>query len=306
MLLGSVLGNRSMADIFKVIIIVVIVIILMVFIESYREFQSFRIRRYTINDINIPKSFDGYRIAVLGDLHNSSYGEDNQKLFEALDQLAPDAVCIAGDMVLCRQRAYAANIKTADFITRLCGSFDVYYGIGNHEKGLMDGYDNVGDNWDRYLERLPKDIKLLSNKHIELKKENDNIYIYGLDIERSFYKRIKDIPMGVDYLEEKLGKKKEGYSILLAHNPDYFDDYVSWGANLVISGHIHGGIVKLPFLGGVISPKLRIFPKYDYGLFKKDDKYMIITGGLGAHFPKIRVNNKPELLEITLKTGENI
>lgn len=294
-----------MQNIVIVLLIIAICIVLAVIMESYREFRSFSIKGYTVNDSNLPKSFDGFRIAVLGDLHNSSYGEDNQKLFEALEQLAPDAVCIVGDMVLCRQRAYDANIKTAEFISRLCSRFDVYYGMGNHEKGLVDGYDNVGDNWDRYIEKLPKDIKLLSNTHLEIKRGDDSICIYGLDIERSFYKRIKDIPMGTDYLEDKLGKKRDEYSILLAHNPDYFDDYVSWGANLVLSGHIHGGIVKLPIFGGVISPKLKIFPKYDYGLFEKNGKHMIITGGLGTHFPKVRVNNKPEILDIEIKRGES-
>jgi hypothetical protein len=108
--------------------------------------------------------------------------------------------------------------------------------------------------------------------------------------------------MGFDYLYGKLGKCPEEFSILIAHNPDYFDDYARWGADLTLSGHIHGGLVRLPFLGGVLSPKLKLFPKYDYGYFETGGKRMIITGGLGAHNPKIRINNPPELVIVTMKT----
>ena len=94
----------------------------------------------------------------------------------------------------------------------------------------------------------------------------------------------------------------EDYNILIAHNPDYFKVYSEWGANLVLAGHNHGGLVKLPFLGGVLSPRLHLFPKYSYGLYKKGESKMILTGGLGSHSLKIRVNNVPELVFIELKT----
>ena len=99
-----------------------------------------------------------------------------------------------------------------------------------------------------------------------------------------------------------LGMPKEGaYNILVAHNPDYFGAYEKWGANLVLSGHNHGGLVRIPFIGGVISPRLHIFPKYTYGLYESSGTKMLLSNGLGSHSLKIRVNNIPEIVFIQIK-----
>lgn len=103
------------------------------------------------------------------------------------------------------------------------------------------------------------------------------------------------------YIESLIGEKTNIYTILVAHNPEYFDDYAEWGANLVLSGHIHGGMVRLPYLGGVISPKVRLFPEYDAGLFEKNGSYMILSRGLGMHTIPVRINNRAELVEVHLK-----
>ncbi|MBO5509150.1 MAG: metallophosphoesterase [Lachnospiraceae bacterium] len=284
------------------LICVFFVVCLVVIVQSHREFKNFRITDYIISDDEIPDSFNGYRIAVIGDLHNACYGDGNCELIKTLRKEKPDIVILCGDMILCRERARAANMKTADFITDLSREFEVYYGIGNHERGVKDIKDKVGDMWNTYIDRLPDNIRILSDEHTEIENQNEKIYIYGLDIDRYFYKRIKNIPMSGDYLKKKLGDKPDEYTILIAHNPDYFKNYAVWGANLTFSGHIHGGMIRIPGLGGVISPKLRIFPKYDYGYFKYDNKHMIVTGGLGAHFPKIRVNNRPELVMVELRS----
>ena len=104
-----------------------------------------------------------------------------------------------------------------------------------------------------------------------------------------------------EYLKETLGEHKEGvYQILLAHNPEYFEEYAAWGADLVLSGHVHGGIMRLPLLGGVISPKLVLFPKYDGGRFYEKDSTMILSRGLGMHTLPIRIFNPAELVVIHL------
>ncbi len=80
--------------------------------------------------------------------------------------------------------------------------------------------------------------------------------------------------MDSDYPEKLLGKAdNELFQILLAHNPAYFDNYVTWGADLSLAGHVHGGIVRIPFWNkGVLSPSIQFFPKYDGGIFKQDNK----------------------------------
>ena len=99
------------------------------------------------------------------------------------------------------------------------------------------------------------------------------------------------------YLQETLGEVKEDYyEILLAHNPDYFEEYADWGADLVLSGHVHGGMMRLPILGGVVSPAFKLFPKYDGGLFKIGKSTMILSRGLGMHTIPIRIFNPGELI----------
>jgi hypothetical protein len=289
----------------KIIFILILAVLVLTVLESVREFKNFKVKRYTVNDKKIPKAFDGYKLAVIGDLHNFRYGEDNSCIISCLEKEKPDLVILPGDMVLCRKNAENENLKTAELVNRLAEGFPLLYGIGNHEKGLIDKYNDVGDIWQRYEELLSDKVRILFNESVQITKNSEKILIYGLDIDRYFYKRIKPIPMGKAYIEDKLGKCPDGFSILIAHNPDYFDDYADWGADLTLSGHIHGGIVRLPFLGGVISPKLKIFPKYDYGYFEKNEKEkhnkMIITGGMGGHMPKIRVNNRPEIVMVTLQ-----
>lgn len=107
--------------------------------------------------------------------------------------------------------------------------------------------------------------------------------------------------MGETYVEGLLGKsRRDCFELLIAHNPDYFDNYAKWGADLTVSGHVHGGIMRLPVLGGVISPMLRLFPKYDGGLFEKDGRQMILSRGLGMHTIPVRIFNPGELVVIHL------
>ena len=108
-----------------------------------------------------------------------------------------------------------------------------------------------------------------------------------------------------DYLQTVLPEKTPGmYTVLLAHNPDYFERYREWGADLVLSGHVHGGVMRLPFFGGVIGTNFRLFPKYDGGLFREDGATMIVSRGLGAHTIPLRIWNPAELVEIVIRKTE--
>ena len=119
--------------------------------------------------------------------------------------------------------------------------------------------------------------------------------------DRMYYKRFRKIKMEDTYLKDVIGTpKKDVYEILLAHNPEYFEEYAAWGADLVLSGHVHGGIMRLPVLGGVISPKLVLFPKYDGGRFEEKNATMILSRGLGMHTLPIRIFNPAELVVIHL------
>ena len=103
-------------------------------------------------------------------------------------------------------------------------------------------------------------------------------------------------------LREKFGiPDPEAFHILLAHNPVYFDTYAAWGADLTLSGHLHGGIIRIPGIGGLITPQAQLFPKYDRGLISVNGKYMVVSAGLGEHTVPIRIFNPPQLILITVE-----
>ena len=91
---------------------------------------------------------------------------------------------------------------------------------------------------------------------------------------------------------------------MLAHNPEYFANYAKYGADLILSGHVHGGVVRLPFVGGCASPAIRLFPKYSDGLYTLQNKKMVVSCGLGSHTIPMRIFNPGELTVISLKPEE--
>ena len=274
-----------------IIILVFAVIFALMLLRSRFECDSFGVTRYTLRtdkDIKAP-----VKIVALADLHNKVFGEDNSELLEAISRQEPDIIILAGDMITLNEGEN--NLKTAALVERISHIAPTYYGIGNHEMRYL----NMG----KYCAIAGDDVRFLKDEKQETK--DPAIVMYGLDLDRSYYTRFYTKPLSAEELSSRLGfKDREKYNILIAHNPEYLDAYAGWGADLVISGHIHGGLVRLPLLGGVISPRLRPFPKYDYGRYEKDKTTMLLTNGLGTHLIKLRVFNKPEIMSVTLLKNE--
>lgn len=251
---------------------------------------------YELTSQDVEKDF---RFVFLSDLHNKEYGPGNEKLLSAIDACHPDAVLIGGDVLTA---APGERVEpAAEFVGRLAEKYLIYYANGNHEQRLELYPGTYGDMGQKY-EVLLKEagVKRLVNA-AECNAEY-GVEIIGCQINRKFYKRFKKVLMKEGYLDRILPKKTEGmYTILLAHNPDYFPAYKAWGADLTLSGHAHGGVMRLPYFGGVLGTNFRFFPKYDGGKFVEDGKVMIVSRGLGAHTIPIRVFNPAELVEIVIK-----
>ena len=254
------------------------------------------INRLVVRDYSMDTDkLDGeVRIAFLSDMHNKEHGTDNYKLITAIRDFAPDLVLVGGDMLTAHKGlGYDIPLKLMDRLK----DYPVYYGIGNHEYRMKLYTEDYGDGYEKYLAELKdRGVKVLENESAA----DCGLLIQGLMIDRVYYKRMSKIKMSADYIEELTGKRDDdSFRILLAHNPEYFYAY-SHCADLVLSGHVHGGIMKLPLLGGVISPRLRLFPKYDGGRFDENGSVMIVSRGLGSHTLPIRVFNPAELVTITL------
>ncbi len=285
--------------------VIIILGAFVVFLLSFYENRHFEVREYSVDSPKIPEAFDGFRMAVLSDLHNQEFGKGNERLLAAIREQAPDIVVCAGDMLVGKP---GADFSVASsLVTSLANEFPVYMAMGNHEYRLRVYPDTYQDMWNRYLDETTRShtankVVWLDNKTEYIVRRGEQVAITGLTIDRIYYKRFQKHEMSAEYVEQSCPfPDRSVFQILLAHNPDYFPAYARYGADLVISGHVHGGMVRLPIFGGVISPRLRLFPKYDRGEFYAEKSKMLLHGGLGNHTIRVRVNNRPELMLVTLK-----
>lgn len=266
--------------------------------------RRFIVSRYEIESEKLNKAWSGTRIAVLSDFHNNTYGLDENKLYEAVCSEKPDFVIVAGDMYTGERGC--DNSRAEVFLRRLAKEYTIYYGMGNHEQRIMERPQEYPGMYEPF-EKVIKDtgIRLLQNEVVELEKNGEVVAIHGLMIGLEYYeyyKKFKKIAMTGSYIESLIGRAKtDVYNILIAHHPKYFDAYASWGVDLVLSGHVHGGMARVPLLGGVIGPDYQIFPKYDKGRFELEESTMILSAGLGMHTINIRPFNPPELVIIDFK-----
>lgn len=283
-----------------ILLIIVFAIAVVLFWIMLYDGSRFVVVKHTIQDKRISQP---YRAVILSDLHNKRFGKNNEVLLEAIDAQKPDGIWIAGDMLTAHP---GRSMQPAiDFVTTLAAKYPVFYANGNHEHRLKLYPETYGDMAKEYGAALEKaGIQPLVNRCETL--EANNITIYGAEIDRYYYKRFTIPTMEEDYLPELLGKpEKEKYTVLLAHNPDYFPNYAKWGADLVLSGHVHGGMVRIPGWKGVISPNVRFFPRYDGGKFVEGSSTMILSRGLGMHTIPVRLFNPAEVIVIDFE-GDTI
>lgn len=289
-----------------VLIILEIILALLlgaVFIISKIENRRLTISQYDISSEKIPEEFYGCRILVLADLHDAVFGNENERLLQLIEEQKPDYILLAGDMLI-GQKGYSSDAAAA-LIRRLSERYPVYYGLGNHEERVKQEPDVYGNIWQEYQAKLPDKVLLLENQRAVIRRGQAELNIYGLELGDDYYKRFHRKELSVSALNERLGRAdSEAFNILIAHTPEYFTAYAAWGADIVLSGHLHGGMMRIPGLGGVISPRVRIFPKYDRGRYEEGSSTMLLSGGLGNHTLKIRINNPPEVVVVNLQKKE--
>lgn len=235
----------------------------------------------TIYDNKIPQEFDGYKVAHISDLHNDI--SKSKQLIKLLKKSNPNVIAITGDII----DSNNTNISGAlDFVEEIVKIAPCYYVTGNHEAWI--------GNYDYLKEQLLKlGIIVLEDMAVEINVSGKKIKLIGVN-DPSFSSNVKT-------KLERLSDD-ELYSILLSHRPELFDIYVECNINLVLSGHAHGGQVRIPFIGGLGAPDQGLFPKYDSGLYTLDNTKMIVSRGVGNSIIPIRFNNQPEMILIELKT----
>ena len=232
---------------------------------------------------------NGIRIAHITDLHKRSFGKDNSRLIRKITAENPDIILVTGDLVSRDCRSFT---NAGKFLRELCSCAPVYVIFGNHESDLPPELQNC----------IADTIKsagavLLNNSTETLCIRDRHLNLYGLALHTAVYK----VNGGYSNLEKvtndiivsAIGEKTQGETILLVHNPLFAKEYADWGADYAVSGHVHGGAVRIPFTGiGLLSPERRFLPKYTKGVYQIGKMKLLLSGGLG----KLRLFNPPEIV----------
>lgn len=259
------------------------------------ELTRFRVTEYQISSSKIREQALGL---VIADLHGFTYGKENKRLLEKMIRLNPDIIFIPGDMLVSKySETYETALKT---LKEFVKTAPVYYSYGNHESRLRDPERINHPLFQKYMSQVKEaGVTVMETGSREIFMGGNRVQLSALELELDYYEKGKIVPLEENYLKERLPDRREDlFRILLAHNPAYAEEYIRWGADVTFCGHNHGGLVRIPGIGSVISPQLTWFPKYDAGRFQVGDRSVIVSRGLGTHTFHIRIFNRAELLAV--------
>lgn len=272
----------------KLIIFIICIACLLIYLQY--ENQALETTTIEVKNPKISKSFDSFSIVQISDLHDAEFGENQKKLIEKVKEIDPDIVVITGDFIDFSRY----NIEnSANFIRGISDFYNVYYIPGNHEAALKSRYKEVQDNVQN------AGAIVLDNKNYKICKNNECINLIGVQ-DISFIKNKDE-----NILEDTISTLEDEnlYNILLSHKPNLWKIYEKAGIDLVLSGHAHGGQIRLPFTNGLYAPDQGILPQYTSGANEFGNTLVVISRGLGnSRFP-FRVNNRPEIVNIVLHSS---
>ena len=252
--------------------------------------SALELNTYTISSSRIPESFDGYRIAHVSDQHNAEMGKDNEKLLHMLRDAGADMIAITGDLIDSRNTDVEVALQ---FVQEAVKIAPCYYVTGNHEarvhayNELKGGMESAG-------------VVILEDTRTEIRLEGETITLIGVNdpsYQTGYLFGNAEAVMDTKLEELHTG---DGFTVLLSHRPELLDTYANHDIDLVLSGHAHGGQLRLPFVGGLVAPNQGLFPEYDAGLYSEEKTDMIVSRGVGNSILPFRFNNRPEVIIIEL------
>jgi uncharacterized protein len=267
----------------KLVRYVLIIACLVVFFYVNNNWLT--VSNHTIQSPEVPTSFDGYRIVQVSDLHDATFGENQQRLVKKIQQTKPDTIVITGDIIDSNRYNLQNSLDLIDQIVKIA---DVYYVTGNHEVATNDV--------DRIKEKLSdRGVRVLSNETLKLERAGEAISLTG----------IEDPLMG-EVASQMIADSRvpsDAFTVLLAHRPEDFQAYVDAGIDVTFSGHAHGGQFRIPGMGGLVAPGQGYFPKYTAGIHEQNQSKLVVSRGLGNSIIPMRLFNLPEIVVVTLKSN---
>lgn len=245
-----------------------------------------QLSRYELSFADLPESFDGCRIVHISDLHGMSFGRDNRRLAELIRRQQPDIIAYTGDIAGAEGDLSAVE----PLLKELEGLCPAYYVNGNHEWA-----DGCVEEIEALMERYG--VRCLSNEIELLYRGEDSIAIIGAEDPNGRADMMTPWELSLQAGELYSGK----FMLWLAHRNDYIKMYPDIGTDLILSGHAHGGIVRLPLVGGLLNVNRSLGAEYESGLYYSGHYIMEVSRGLGNSIPIPRFFNRPELVTIELR-----
>ena len=246
------------------------------------NFVKLDVSYYDIKNVKLPEDFNGYKIVQISDWHGR---KPDERVTNKIREENPDIIVITGDFV---DRFFTDTKNAGKMISQIKDIAPVYYVSGNHE-----AQNNNYDDFKQYL--YSENITVLDNKSVIITKGSGKIRLAGVD-DPFFYEGFEHFDLS---FTENDGEG-DIYTILLSHRPEYIEDYSRENIDLVLSGHAHGGLIRLPWIGGLTASGQGLFPKYTEGVYHAGNTDMVVSRGLGDSIVPVRINNNRELVIITL------
>ena len=268
-------GNRKL--LYALLIVLIVGICLLIY--GWWDTSRFDVRKTTIELERLPAAFDGFTILQVSDLHDCAYGRDGTALIRAMNSLSMDMIAITGDL-LDRHRPDKRD-NGYRFAQEAARKGPTCFVQGNHEWRI---------GWPKIKADLTeRGVRVLETERITLERDGARLDLIGI-MEKTDDKQIKS------FVSEGI------CSVLLAHHPERIEAYAQAGVDLVLSGHAHGGQVRL-FGHGLFSPNQGVFPRYTSGGYRFGQTKLYVSRGAGNHsFLPPRIFDRPEIDLITLKT----
>ncbi len=240
---------------------------------------------------SLPPQFDGLRVAELSDLHGRSFGKNNVRLLRTLQKARPDMICICGDLF-----DEKTNLTMLEpLLTGLTDIAPVYYVTGNHEWQVK--------NLREILQKMRAwGVTVLENEGRVLSRGGAEMVVAGVHDPCGPY----DMKTPAALVRELRSAQGNDFILMLSHRNDELAMWSQLGVQLVLSGHCHGGVVRLPFVGGVFGTRRELFPEYDAGVYRQDGTTLFVSRGLGYTNVHFRLFNRPHVPIMILRSGKNV
>lgn len=232
---------------------------------------------YVVDIPDLPDELQGLKIVHISDLHYQHFGKQNEKLADKIEAEKPDIIVLTGDIIDGTKEDFAPIDSLFARISAIC---PVYAVGGNHELDSEYYYARLLELYEKY------GIQELRDETVHYTKNGADIAIYGIPY-----------GMGLENMKTAAGAD---VAILLAHDPQIAEYVTNYGYDLMFSGHLHGGVVRIPFVGGLLGTDRGFFPQYDGGIYYCDNMTMINSRGLGESPFAPRFYNNPEIVSVTL------